>query len=167
MEVKAKVSNLRVSPRKARLVANLVKGMKATTAVDQLKFTNKKSAEPFAQLIKSAMANAEHNHDMDVDNLKINELKVDAGITLKRYMPRAFGRATMIRQRFSHLSVILGEIVPGLKSKAPKRKIKQDNGVQGGEGEEEKKEKIEKKFDEKSKINTTAHKRRLFNRKAG
>jgi len=121
MQVKAQLNNLRVAPRKVRLVANLVKGMKVDAALDQLRFLNKKSAEPVADLLSSAIANAVHNFSLDRANLKIKEAVVEQGITLKRFMPRAYGRANVIRKKMSHVRIILEEIVPTTaKAKAVK-----------------------------------------------
>lgn len=121
MQVKAQLNNLRVAPRKVRLVANLVKGMKVDAALDQLRFLNKKSAEPVATLISSAIANAINNFSLDRENLKIKEAVVEQGITLKRFMPRAYGRANVIRKKMSHVRIILEEITPTVtKTKAAK-----------------------------------------------
>jgi len=110
MEVKAKLKFLRMSPRKVRLIVSLVRGSEVGRALDQLKFANKKAAEPVAKLINSAVANAEHNFGLERNNLKIKEIKVDEAPTLKRWMPRAHGRATEIKKRGSHILVTLAEI---------------------------------------------------------
>src|SRR6056297_225207 len=110
MEVKAKAKNIRVSPKKARLVVDLIRGMKAGEALDQLNFINKKAVLPLSKLINSGIANALNNYDLSRDNLYIKEIKVDEGRTLHRYRPRAYGRATPIRKRFSHINLVLGEI---------------------------------------------------------
>lgn len=109
MEAKAVLKNLRVSPRKARLLADLVRGKSVQHAIDSLKFTNKAASEPMRKLIESAVANAENNHGLDVDILWVKELKVDPGPTMKRFMPRAQGRAYTVRKRTSHVSVVLAE----------------------------------------------------------
>jgi large subunit ribosomal protein L22 len=119
MEVKAQLNNLRISPRKVRLVASLVRGMEANKALTQLNFIKKEASRPVAKLISSAIANAEHNFDLDKNNLFIKEVKVDGGAMLKRWMPKAHGRATPIRKRTSHISLTLGEIVASGK-KGPK-----------------------------------------------
>lgn len=110
MEVKAKAKFIRMSPTKIRLVANLIKQLPVAKALDQLRFINKLAAEPLANLIKSAMANAEHNFELAKENLFIKELTINQGPTLKRWMPRAHGRATPIRKRTSHINLVLGEI---------------------------------------------------------
>ncbi len=109
MEAKAVLKNLRVSPRKARLVADLVRGKSVQYALDALKFTNRSASLPIRKLIESAVANAENNHGLDVDILWVKELRVDEGATIKRFRPRAQGRAFMIRKRTSHISLVLAE----------------------------------------------------------
>lgn len=122
MEVKAKVKFIRMSPTKIRLVANLIQKMPVEKALQQLQFINKLASGPVAKLIKSAIANAEHNFELEKDNLFIKELTVNQGPTLKRSMPRAHGRATPIRKRTSHLNLTLSEI----KASAVVRAKKQD-----------------------------------------
>jgi large subunit ribosomal protein L22 len=109
MEVTAKARYIRVSPRKARLVTELVKGKKVEEALNILAFTKKSFAKPLTKLINSAVANAQQNNQIDVDTLMVKRISVDGGPTLKRYMPRAMGRATMIRKRTSHVTVVLDE----------------------------------------------------------
>lgn len=118
MQVKAQLNNLRIAPKKVRLVANLVKGLKVDAALNQLRFLNKKSADPISDLIKSAVANATNNFQLDKDNLKIKEIRVELGTTLKRFMPRAYGRANPILKKMSKIWVMLEEIKPS----APKVK---------------------------------------------
>ncbi|MBT5338266.1 50S ribosomal protein L22 [Candidatus Falkowbacteria bacterium] len=112
MQVKAKAKYIRISPRKARLVVDLVRGLDLQAALDKLAVTNKKAVRFVDKLLKSALANAEHNLELKKDNLYIKELKVDEGPTFYRWMPRAFGRATPLRKRTSMISVILDERVP-------------------------------------------------------
>lgn len=109
MEVTAKARYVRVAPRKARLVTELVKGKKVGEALNVLAFTHKAFAKTLTKLINSAVANAQQNKQMDVDTLVVKRISVDGGPTLKRYMPRAMGRATMIRKRTSHITVVLDE----------------------------------------------------------
>lgn len=109
MEVIARARYLRISPRKARLVADLVKGKKVEEALGVLAFTNKKFARQLTKIIRSAVANAEHNTGLDVDALWVKNVIVDQGPTWKRWRPRAMGRATMIRKRTSHVTVVLEE----------------------------------------------------------
>ena len=125
MEVKAQVKNLRVSPRKARLVVDLVRGMSVENALAQLRFVNKGVATDIAKLIKSARANATHNYTLDPSALVIKKMWVDEGVTLKRWMPRAFGRATPLRKRASHITVVVG-----VDGDSPV-KVKADNEKEG------------------------------------
>jgi len=106
--MKAKAKYVRIAPRKARLVADEVRGKSFPDAVSLLRFTNKRAARIIGEIIQSAAANAEHNDDVDPDELFIREIRVDDGPTIKRYRARAMGRATMIRKRTSHISVELG-----------------------------------------------------------
>jgi large subunit ribosomal protein L22 len=123
MEVKAKAKFIRMSPRKVRLVTNLIKQMPVEKALNQLQFINKLASGPVACLIKSAIANAEHNFNLEKDNLFIKELKVDEGPALKRSMPRAHGRATPIIKKTSHIILVLGEIKASKDIKAKKQEI--------------------------------------------
>ena len=108
-EARAIARFLRVSPFKARQVADLVRGKDVNEAVGILKYTNKKSAPLISKVLKSAIANAEHNNDMDSDELFVSEIYVDEGPTLKRMRPRAYGRADVRRHRTSHITVVLRE----------------------------------------------------------
>ncbi len=112
MEVKASIKNLNIAPKKVRLVAGLVRGKKVDDALDQLRFLNKKSAQSIADLIRAGIANAEHNFKLSADNLMIKEIRVDKGMTLKRWTPRAFGRATTINKIMSHVNLVLAEAQP-------------------------------------------------------
>lgn len=123
MEVKAKLKFIRMSPTKIRLVANLIKKMPTGQALDQLRFLGKAAAKPVAKLIKSAIANAEHNFELAKDNLFIKEITVGAGPTLKRWLPRAHGRATPLRKRTSHVNLVLGEIKASGKVAAKKQDL--------------------------------------------
>jgi len=124
MDVKVKAKHIRVSPRKVRLVADAIRGLEVQKALDKLKFINKKVTKPLAKLLGSAIANAEHNHEIEKNNLKITEIRVDDGPTLKRWMPRAHGRATTIRKRTSHVVLTLSEIEESSKTTTKKQKIK-------------------------------------------
>jgi ribosomal protein L22 len=105
--VKARASYVRVAPRKARLVANQVRGLPIEDALTLLRFSPRGAARDIAKLIDSAAANAENNHDLVADDLLIKEISVDEGPTLRRYRPRALGRATRINKRTSHIRVAL------------------------------------------------------------
>ncbi len=106
--MKAVAKYVRIAPRKARLVADEIRGKSVPEAVSILQFTNKAAAKIVSGVVNSAAANADHNLDVDPDELFVREIRVDEGPTIKRYRPRAMGRATMIRKRTSHISVELG-----------------------------------------------------------
>lgn len=108
--MKASVTSVRISPRKVRMVADAVRGKSVSQAMSILAFTRKKAALPVQKLLKSAVANAAENNGVDdVDNLLIDRIAVDEGPTLKRFTPRARGRATPIRKRTSHIRIALRE----------------------------------------------------------
>ncbi|MFH1350372.1 MAG: 50S ribosomal protein L22 [Pseudomonadota bacterium] len=109
MESMAVAKYVRISPRKARLVMDQVRGKKVEEVLNQLSFSPKKGAFLLKKLISSALANAEQSSDVDVDTLYIKKIYADEGPTLKRFRPRAMGRATKIMKRTSHLTVILDE----------------------------------------------------------
>ena len=106
--MRAKAKYARIAPRKARLVADEVRGKSYPEASSILRFINKKGAKIVGDVINSAAANAEHNMDVDPEELFVREIRVDEGPTIKRYRARAMGRATMIRKRTSHITVELG-----------------------------------------------------------
>jgi large subunit ribosomal protein L22 len=105
--VRASARYVRTAPRKARLVADQVRGLHIDQARALLQFSPRSAARDIARLIDSAAANAENNHELVADDMKIAELTVDEGPTLRRYRPRALGRATRINKRTSHISVAL------------------------------------------------------------
>lgn len=107
MQVRAKF--LRVPPRKARLVTDMIKGKSANEAMTLLKFTRKKSASMIVKLLKSAVANVDSQGQVDVDNLFIDQIWVDPGPVIQTFTPRAQGRATPINKRTSHISLVLKE----------------------------------------------------------
>jgi large subunit ribosomal protein L22 len=109
METRAVAKYVRISPQKTRLIMDQIRGMKVEAALNLLSFAPQKGAFILKKLINSALANAEQNSDVDVDNLFIKSVFADQGPTLKRFRPRAMGRATRIRKRSSHLTVILDE----------------------------------------------------------
>ena len=109
MEVKARAKFIRTSPRKARLVTDLIKGKGVEEALNILGFTKKAPAKIIAKLLKSAVADADQMKNLNVDTLFIKQITVDQGPTMKRYRPRAMGRATTIRRRMSHITVVLEE----------------------------------------------------------
>ncbi len=109
MEVKAIAKYIRISPRKIRLLVGEVKGKKVEEALNMLAFAPQKGAPVIRKLLNSAVANASQSPDIEVDSLFVKNLYIDEGPTLKRLRPRAMGRATRIRRRTSHLTVILDE----------------------------------------------------------
>jgi len=147
MQVSAKLKNLRTSPRKVRLVANFIKGLDVAEALSQLEIQIKKSNPIMKKLLESAISNAENNFGLDKDNLYVYSAKVGAGATLKRWMPRAFGRASTILKRTSQIEIILEERVEGKgrKTKEEMEKEKQKRmEARKKEDKEAKKEQAEK-----------------------
>lgn len=120
--VMAHLRHFRMSPRKIRVVAEAVQRMPAASAVDYLKLMPQAPAKPLAKLIASAVANARHNFQIAPNDLVISEILVNQGPTLKRWRPRAFGRAGMIRHRSSHISVKLMERPGAVRAAAPAKK---------------------------------------------
>src|SRR4030042_1320234 len=115
MEVRAQIIGLRLAPRKVRAIADLIKKRTVNDALDQLEHMVRHPSPYLIKLLKSAIANAENTYHMVRDNLYIKNLVVDEGIKLKRYIPRAQGRATEIQRKTSHVRLTLDEKVPGLK----------------------------------------------------
>jgi large subunit ribosomal protein L22 len=109
MEAKAAARYVRISPRKIRLLMRSIKGKRVEEALNLLAFAPQKGGPLLRKLINSALANANQYPDTDVDSLFIKDIYADEGPTLKRFRPRAMGRATRIRKRTSHLTVVLGE----------------------------------------------------------
>ena len=109
MEAKAVVRHVRMSPRKMRVVANLVRGKSVDQAMSLLKLMPKKGAVIVSKLIVSAVANAEQQGEVDVDKLIVRDCSIDNGPILKRFMPRAMGRANRIQSRTSHVTVRVTE----------------------------------------------------------
>ena len=107
--VKAINKNVRTSPRKLALVCNFIRGKKADVALRDLEFTRKKVANDVSKTVKSAIANAENNYQFDIDNLFVKEAFVGKSIVMKRYRPRAKGRASPIKKPFSRITIVLEE----------------------------------------------------------
>ncbi len=110
MEAKAKATYVRISPRKVQIVLDLIRNQPADKAMAILKFTQKAACEPVSKVLKSAMANAENNYNMDVSRLVVSEAHVAPGPILKRIQPRAQGRAYRINKRTSHITLVLKEM---------------------------------------------------------
>ena len=108
-QAKAIARTVRIAPRKVRLVVDLIRGKQVGEAVAILRHTPKAASPVVEKVLKSAVANAEHNYDLDVNNLVVSEVFVDEGPTLKRFRPRAQGRASAINKRTSHITVVVSE----------------------------------------------------------
>ncbi|MBI5602021.1 MAG: 50S ribosomal protein L22 [Deltaproteobacteria bacterium] len=109
METKAQAKYIRIAPRKVQVIIPTIKGKKVEEAISILQFMPKKSARILQKVLHSAVANAEQNK-VDIDTLVVKTVLVDSGPTLKRFMPRAMGRATPILKRTSHITVFLAEV---------------------------------------------------------
>lgn len=109
MEVKAVVRFVRISPRKARLVIDAIRGQRVEDALSQLRSLPQRAALVVEKLLQSAVANAEQKEVKDVDKLRVRYAVVDPGPTIKRFLPRAMGRATPIRKRTSHITIVVSE----------------------------------------------------------
>ena len=113
MEARVVSRHLRIAPRKVRLVADLVRGKKVGDAIGMLQHLPKKAAPLLVKALKSAVANAENTQRVDVDQLYVKRITVDGGATAKRFLPRAHGRATKLRKRTAHLTVVVDERTRG------------------------------------------------------
>jgi len=109
MQAKAVAKSVRIAPRKVRLVIDLIRGKEVGEAIAILRHTQRGSSPVIEKVLNSAVANAEHNYEMEPDNLVISEAFVDEGVTLKRFRPRAQGRASQINKRTSHVTVVVSE----------------------------------------------------------
>ena len=109
-EAKAVARNIRVSPQKLNLVAQLIRGKKVASALADLEFSRKRIARDVRKCLESAIANAENNHDLDVDDLVVAEAHVGKGLVMKRFSPRARGRAGRINKPFSHLTIVVRQV---------------------------------------------------------
>lgn len=106
----AKLNHLRMAPRKVRLVASMIKGLSINDAQAQLMLNPRRASEPVLKLLQSAIANAKNNNkDINVEKLIVKEIRVDGGPMLKRWLPRAQGRATPIQKKSSHITIVLAE----------------------------------------------------------
>jgi large subunit ribosomal protein L22 len=110
MKVRAQAKYVRQSPYKVRRVLDLVRGLPVQEAEDLLRLASRGATEPITKVLKSAVANAEHNYALDADDLVVAEAYADEGPTLKRYRPRARGRATRIRKRTSHITIVVSDM---------------------------------------------------------
>jgi large subunit ribosomal protein L22 len=124
MEARANLRYLRITPRKVRVVADLIRGKKVGAALAQLAYVEKRAALPVSKLLRSAVANADQasKGQLDVDQLYVKELQVGQGPSLRRFMPRAMGRAFKVLKKTSHITVVVGDELPARKRKPAKRK---------------------------------------------
>lgn len=109
MKVRARARYVRQSPSKVRRVLDLIRGLSVDEAEAVLAFSARGATEPIRKVLRSAVANAEHNHALDADELVVAEVYADEGPTLRRFRPRARGRATRIRKRTCHITVVVAE----------------------------------------------------------
>jgi large subunit ribosomal protein L22 len=109
MEAKAIARHVRISPQKARLICDQIRGKKVEDALGVLDFTVRRGAKLVAKTLRSVVANAENNHNLDVDTLYVKRIEVGPGPTMKRFLPRAQGRATPLTKRTSHITIVLDE----------------------------------------------------------
>lgn len=153
MKVTAKLNNLRTAPRKVRLVVDLIKGSNTEDAIMQLENLVKGSSDDVLKLLKSAVANAENNFGLDRNNLYVKDVQVGEGVKLKRWLPRAFGRATGILKRSSNIYITLDEVEEGKNRKTKEEMEKERASRAEMEKKEENKKVAEKEKDEKEKKN--------------
>jgi large subunit ribosomal protein L22 len=154
MTVKAKLNNLRIAPRKVRLVADLIRGKKVEDALNQLDYLVKGAAEPMKKLLNQAVANAENNFKLKKEDLYVSSIIVDGGVTLKRWLPRSRGRADQLLKESSHITLEL-DVVKGekkakkakapVKKAAPKKTEKKEVKTETKKVEKEEVKKTEKK----------------------
>ncbi len=109
MQAKAVAKSIRIAPRKVGLVVDLIRGKDVAEAIAILQHTQRGASPAVEKVLKSAIANAEHNYEMDTDNLVVSEAYVNEGATMKRFRPRAQGRASSINKRTSHITVVVTE----------------------------------------------------------
>lgn len=151
----AKLKHLRISPRKVRLVIGLVRGLKVEDAIVQLEHSVKHAARPVLKLLQSAVANAKQNHSLMEETLVVKVAFVDEAATLHRWMPRAMGRATPLRKRGSHVTVVVeGEVKEEKKAvkakKTEKKEVKKETKPKTTKKETVKK--VEKKVESKKAV---------------
>ena len=166
-KITVKLNYLHVAPRKVRLVVNALKGLSTNEAEAQLLFRPKRSSGAVLKLLRSAIANAKNNHKLNPENLFIKNIQVNQGPMLKRFLPRAMGRATPLQKKMSHIILTLGEKEKAKKSRFSIPALKKTKVP--------KKEKAAKKAEVKSGYEHAAHPKaggkpgffkRIFNRKS-
>lgn len=109
MQAKAHANNVRIAPRKVKLVIDLIRGKQVGEAIAILRHTPKAASPVVEKLLNSAIANAEHNYQMDVNKLVVEQVYANEGPTMKRFRPRAMGRASRINKRTSHITIVVSE----------------------------------------------------------
>jgi len=147
-KVTAQLNNLRIAPRKVRLVADRVRGVQVTKAIGILEYDMRKTAEPMQKLLKSAVANAQNNFKLNEKDLYITDITVGEGPTLKRWRPRAYGRASQILKRTSKIKIVLSEkesIEKEEKKTTTKKKVVDTKKVDKAKKDNSQKDKTAKK----------------------
>lgn len=163
----AKLRHLRIAPRKVRLVADLIRGKKAAEAQTLLKFLPKKASLPLSKLLKSAMASAKNNLQLEESNLYISKITVDEGPKLKRWQARSRGQAYEIQKKTSHINIVLDEIEKRTirKRKSKKRKVLSEETKKTGEAPKIERPRFRPER-EASRPKTERGIRRIFKRKS-
>lgn len=166
MQYKFHLNNLRIAPRKVRLIAALIKKMSVQEAEALLKFQSKRAALPVLKLLKSGVASVANNFSLSSEDLHIFNIFVDEGQMLKRFMPRAFGRAGAIHKKTSHITLILEEKIGGAEKKKKITKVEAEKPffAKATEGKEKVDFVAPKEIKPKRKLEGIA--RRIFRRKA-
>ncbi len=174
MQVKAKAKYIRMSPRKVRLVAGVIRGLDVELALQKLAVMDKRAVRPIVKLAKSAIASAEHNYELLKNNLFIEKIAVNDGPTYYRWMQKAFGRATPIRKRTSTVDIVLSEKAPSaIKKVAKKQSIKtatqeEVDGIVEKDSKKLKKDEFKDvKHSDLKKTNSKSLIRKVFPRKTG
>jgi len=150
MKVIAKLNNLRISPRKVRLVTDSIKGIDVNDAIIDLGNLVKRSSTSIEKLLKSAIANAENNFGLDKNNLYVYDIQVGEGPVLKRWLPRAFGRATPLHKKSSKVSLVLEERIEG-KNRKTKEQMEKEKKKREEERKKMEKEMLEERESEAKK----------------
>lgn len=159
MKVTARLNNIRIAPRKIRLVTNFIKGMDIQTAVNQLDATVKKGSAPIKKLLLSAVSNGENNFGIDRNNMYVYSVIVGAGPTLKRWMPKAFGRAGQILKRTSQIELVLEERVEG-KGRKSKEQMEKEKKARLAEQKKAEKEAIKESKENEEVVEKNVEKKK-------
>ena len=178
----AKLNHLRMAPRKVRLMATVIKGLPVNDAEAQLSINAKRASEPVLKLLQSAIANAVNNAKMDPAKLIVKEIRVDSGPMLKRWLPRAQGRATPIQKKSSHITIVLAEVetvkaprftmpkkvekITKTKAETLKKAAQKKTKVAASEEKAEKPKAKAEKTEKTTKVAKEGTKRKLFQRKS-